>query len=198
MTDLSLGNLAVLTVKEPEQGLRALQGLNLPMGARWMAMALAVCLSTLVGGIANMLIPLPPEAASPLLSLLTAPGTLVVIQFVALTVSAFLMANVGRMFGGYGSFADALLVTAWIETLLVGVQAVQLVMVLVLPGSGQLTSIVAFGLFLYLTVMLTKALHGFSNPFMVILGLIGTMFVVGFALTFLAAAFGLLPEIIAQ
>lgn len=198
MTDLSLGNLAVLTIKEPEQGLRVLQGLNLPMGARWMAMVLAVCLSTLVGGIANILIPLPPEAASPLLSLLTAPGTLVVIQFIALTVSAFLMANVGRMFGGYGSFADALLVTAWIETLLVGAQAVQLVMVLVLPGSGQLTSIVAFGLFLYLTVMLTKALHGFSNPFMVILGLIGTMFVLGFALTFLAAAFGLLPEIIAQ
>ncbi len=197
MTDLTLGNLAVLTIKEPEQGLRALQGLNLPMGARWMALALAVCLSTLLGGIANILVPMP-EAASGLVQLLTVPFSLSVMQFAALILSAFLMAHVGRMFGGNGTFADALLVTAWIEMLLVAVQAVQLVLVLVFPASVSILSIVAFGLFLYLTVMLTKALHGFNNPFLVILGLIGTMFVVGLALTILAVSFGLMPEIVAQ
>lgn len=197
MTDLTLGNLAVLTIKEPEQGLRALQGLNLPMGSRWMALALAVCLSTLLGGIANILVPMP-EAASGLVQLLTVPFSLSVMQFAALILSAFLMAHVGRMFGGNGTFADALLVTAWIEVLLVAVQAVQLVLVLVFPASVSILSIVAFGLFLYLTVMLTKALHGFNNPFLVILGLIGTMFVVGLALTILAVSFGLMPEIVAQ
>lgn len=197
MTDLTLGNLAVLTIKEPEQGLRALQGLNLPMGSRWMALALAVCLSTLLGGIANILVPMP-EAASGLVQLLTVPFSLSVMQFAALILSAFLMAHVGRMFGGNGTFADALLVTAWIEMLLVAVQAVQLVLVLVFPASVSILSIVAFGLFLYLTVMLTKALHGFNNPFLVILGLIGTMFVVGLALTILAVSFGLMPEIVAQ
>lgn len=197
MTDLSLGNLAVLTIKEPEQGLRALQSLRLPMSARWMALVLAVCLSTLLGGIANILVPIPPEADHGLVAILTRPMTLVMLQFGAMVVSAFLMAAVGRMFGGYGTFPDALLVTAWIEMLLVGIQAVQVVMVLVFPASASILSVVSFGLFLYLTVMLTKALHGFSNPFLVILGLIGTMFTLGFVLTILAVSFGIMPEVVA-
>ncbi|WP_312530384.1 YIP1 family protein [Paracoccus sp. (in: a-proteobacteria)] len=191
-----IGDLAILTVKEPMLGLRALQSLDLPVAARWMALVLAVALSTLLAGVVRLLFPVPVENS--VSRLIAQPALLASIQFTAMVGSALLMTWVGRLFGGKGQFEDALLITAWIEMMLVGVQAVQVVLMVVFPASAPIMSILAFGLFLYLTVMLTKALHGFQSAFLVILGFIGTMFVVGFALSFIAVSFGIMPEIVVQ
>lgn len=191
-----IGDLAILTVKEPMLGLRALQSLDLPVAARWMALVLAVALSTLLAGVVRLLFPVPVENS--VSRLIAQPALLASIQFAAMVGSALLMTWVGRLFGGKGQFEDALLITAWIEMMLVGVQAVQVVLMVVFPASAPIMSILAFGLFLYLTVMLTKALHGFQSAFLVILGFIGTMFVVGFALSFIAVSFGIMPEIVVQ
>ncbi len=196
MTFKNLGDLAILTIREPALGLRALQSLNLPMSARWMALVLAVALSTLLAGLVRVLFPIPLDNS--VTRLIAEPALLASVQFGAMVASAAMMTWVGRLFGGQGRFEDALLITAWIEMLLVGVQAVQVVLMVIFPASASLLSVVAFGLFLYLTILLTKALHGFSSVFMVILGFIGTMFVVGFALSFIAVSFGIMPEIVVQ
>ena len=99
------------------------------------------------------------------------------------------------MFGGEGRFEDALLLTIWIEVVLLVVQLGQVVLSFVSPQLAGIVGLAAIVLFLWLTVRFTKTLHGFDSAFKVFLGLIGTAFVVGFALSFLAAAFGLMPDL---
>lgn len=193
MNSGNLGDLMVLTLREPALALRALRGLALPMSARWMALVLAVALSTLLASLSLMLFPI--EGDSPISRLLSQPVVLAAVQFAAMLVSALMMAQVGRLFGGRGDFADALLIVAWVELLLVGLQAVQVVVMLLLPSMALMLSMLAFGLFLYLAVTMTKALHGFTSTGKVVLGFVGSLFVLGFVLSLLAAAFGIVPEV---
>ncbi|MCV2448632.1 MULTISPECIES: Yip1 family protein [unclassified Paracoccus (in: a-proteobacteria)] len=193
MTSGDLGDLVVLTLRRPEAALQVLRRLALPMSARWTLLLLAVTLSTLLACLSLMLFPV--EFDNALSRLLSHPLTLAGVQFGAMVVSALMMAQVGRWFGGQGDFADALLVVAWVELLLVGLQAVQLVMTLLFPATAALLSILAFGLFLYLAVTMTKALHGFTSTAKVVVGLVGSLFVLGFVLSLFAAAFGIVPEV---
>ena len=120
---------------------------------------------------------------------------LATVQFGALAFLAALITAIGRLFGGAGTFDDALLLIAWVELILVGLQAAQLALMVVLPGTGSLMSLVALGMSIYLTIALTRALHGFSSTAKVAVTFIGGIFVMGFLLSLIAAAFGILPEV---
>ena len=180
--------------RNPEGAARALIGMNLPLSARWMALALAVSVSALLAWVSAQMFPLPEGAASGVLALTAQPMIMAGIQFCAIVLAASLMAGVGRMFGGQGRFEDALLLTVWIEVVLLLVQLVQLLLSLILPGLAGILGIVAIAVFLWLTVQFTKALHGFQSGIKVMLVMFATALAVGFVLSFLAAAFGLLPE----
>lgn len=188
-----LGDLVVLTLRDPAAALRILRSFELPMSVRWMALVLSVVLSTLLASLSLMLFPVEVQTA--VSAVLAQPVTLALVQFVAMVVSALMMAQVGRLFGGQGNFADALLIVAWVELLLVGLQGLQLVLMMLVPATASMLSIIAFGLFLYLAVAMTKALHGFASTGKVVLGLVGSLFVLGFVLSLLAAAFGIVPEV---
>jgi len=188
-----LGELMVLTLRDPEAAVRALRGLDLPMAVRWMVLLLAVALSTLLAALSLLLFPV--EIDNSLSRMLSEPMTLAGIQLAAMTLSAVFVARIGRLFGGQGTFADALLIVGWVELMLAGLQAVQVVMMALFPATATLLSMLAFGLFLYLAVTMTKALHGFSSTAKVVLGLIGSIFVLGFVLSLIAAAFGIVPEV---
>lgn len=188
-----LGDLVVLTLRDPAAALRILRSFELPMSVRWMALVLSVVLSTLLASLSLMLFPVEVQTA--VSAVLAQPVTLALVQFAAMVVSALMMAQVGRLFGGQGNFADALLIVAWVELLLVGLQGLQLVLMMLVPATASMLSIIAFGLFLYLAVAMTKALHGFASTGKVVLGLVGSLFVLGFVLSLLAAAFGIVPEV---
>ena len=68
-------------------------------------------------------------------------------------------------------------------------------MMLLFPATATLLTVLGFALFLYLIVRLTTAVHGFSSPVLVAMGMIGTLMLAGAALSMFAAAFGLLPEV---
>lgn len=188
-----IGDLVVLTLREPGRAVDVMRGMALPMAPRWMVMVLAVCLSTLLAGMARVMFPLPAD--DPLSQLFASPATLAMVQFGALVISAAAVSAIGRAFGGHGTFPDALLLIAWVELILVGLQAMQLVLMAIVPATGSLMSMVAFALSIYLTVALTKALHGFQSTPKVALAFIGSIFVLGFVLSIIAAAFGILPEV---
>ncbi|MFN8679748.1 YIP1 family protein [Paracoccus sp. P2] len=188
-----LGDLMVLTLRDPDAAVGVLRGLDLPMAARWMVLLLAVTLSTLLAGLSLLLFPV--EVDNPVSRMLSEPMTLAGIQFGAMVLSALFVAQIGRLFGGHGTFPDALLIVGWVDLMLVGLQAVQVVMMALFPASATLLSMLAFGLFLYLAVTMTKALHGFTNTGKVVLGLIGSIFLLGFVLSLIAAAFGIVPEV---
>ena len=57
MNSGNLGELAVLTLRNPDAALRVLRGLDLPMAARWTALFLAVVLSRMLGVLLLMVLP---------------------------------------------------------------------------------------------------------------------------------------------
>ena len=188
-----LKTLAGLSLRDPDRAVAALLGLGVPMSARWMALVLTVTLSALLAWAGTALFPV--ETGSPVGALVAQPMTFAGMQMAGLVLAAALMAGVGRLFGGQGNFPDALLLVVWIEFLLLVVQAVQVVLMLVFPAVASILGLVAVGLFLWLAVRFARALHGFQSVALVALGMLGTMLVAGFILSFIAAAFGLIPEI---
>lgn len=183
-----------LSFRDPNAAAHALMGQGWPIQARWMALLAAVSLSALLASLAAVLFSTPAPDGTQVVILSHQPMVLALMQFGAIVMAAGLMSSVGRMFGGHGRFEDALLLTVWIEVLLLVVQAAQLVVSLVLPGVAGMLGLAALVLFLWLTVQFTKALHGFRSSAKVALGLIGTAFVAGFVLSLIAAALGILPE----
>lgn len=185
-----------LSFRDPQGAARALMEQGWPVQARWMALMAAVSISAMLAWLAGALFGTPAAEGGQAVMLGQQPMVLAVMQMGAIVVAAGLMAGVGRMFGGHGRFEDALLLTVWIEVLLLLVQVVQLVLSLVLPSVAGLLGIAAMVLFLWLTVHFTKALHGFQSTPKVALGLIGTAIAAGFVLSILAAALGIMPEMV--
>jgi len=194
MTSDDFKTLFRLTLRQPEQAARWLIGQDWPMQVRWMALALAVSLSGVLAYVSTLLFPIPAGQEAAVFSLGQQPVVLAGTQLVAIVLGAVLMSGVGRMFGGQGTFADALLLTVWIEVMLLVVQVAQIVLSLALPSLGGLLGIAAVALFLWLTVQFAKALHGFTSAPKVLLVMFATLLSVGFALSFILAAFGLMPE----
>ena len=188
-----IGELAVLTLRNPDAAMRVLRGLDLPMVARWMALFLAVVLSRMLGVL--LLVMLPVTGDDPLAQLLSDPMTMAGIEFFGMVLTAFLVTHIGRLFGGTGTFPDALLAVAWIELMLVALLALQLVMLVLLPGTVDLLGMIAGALSIYLTVTMTKALHGFSSIAKVALVYFGISMAVGLLVLTLAPGLIPLPEV---
>lgn len=183
-----------LSFRDPRAAAHLLIGQDWPMQARWMALLAAVSASALLTSLAAMLFGPPDPEGTQVMMLSRQPIVLAVMQLGAVILAAGLMSGVGRMFGGQGRFEDALLLTVWIEVLLLLVQAAQLVLSLVLPSVAGVLGLASVFLFLWLTVQFTRTLHGFRSSAKVALGLLGTAIVAGFVLSLLAAALGILPE----
>ena len=188
-----LGELAVLTVRDPDAAMRALRGLDLPLVARWMALFLAVVLSRMLGVV--LMILLPVTGNDPLAQLLSDPMTMAGIEFFVMVLTAFFVTHIGRMFGGTGTFADALLAVAWIELLLVVLMAVQVVMLVLLPGTVDLLGMIAGALSIYLTVTMTKALHGFTSIIRVAMVYFGLSLALGLLVMTVVPGLIPLPEV---
>ncbi len=196
-----LRSLLGLTLQEPVTAARQIMALQLPMNMRWAFAFLTVSLAAILAWTASaMMGPLPemtpdqgPVADYSWIS--RQPLLLAGLQLSAIVVASVLMAQVGRMFGGKGSFADALILSTWLEVLLLLVQVVQLILLPIAPGFAALLGGVSLGMFFYLTVQFTKALHGFANGWAVFLVMIATIVFLAFVAGFFAAIFGLYPEV---
>ena len=184
-----LGDLLRHTLRDPRSAARAILGLDLPVQARWLALVLVVVLTVLATQIGLLLFPLPASSAWDVLmrnGLLAVP-----LQVAFLALVALGMSHVGRRFGGRGRFDDALILVAWLETVMLVVQLAQLVAVLAVPPLGLLIGVVSLGLFFWLLTAFTAELNGFDSLPKVFLGILGTMFLAGFALVALLATLGI-------
>ena len=191
-----MGDLVTLTrnsLRDPALAVRQLQSLNLPMQARWMALAVVVALSAILGTLAMQIFPELAEGGLGIRVL--SPLARVALQTGGMVLTAWLIATVGRAFGGQGDFPDALLIVIWLEFLLLVAQAAQVVLMLVFPFFGSILGIAALVVIAWLSVQMIKALHGFSSAFMVFVGLIGATLVTLIFLSVLAGAFGLMPQL---
>jgi|GEM_PF-1149567 len=197
MTANAILSAVQLTLRDPGTALVWLRGLRLTLGEVVAAAVAVASVSTLLGWLTLAGAP-DIEGEGPWTLLAAQPMAMAGLQFSALLFGAVLMTVAGRVFGGHGSFTDCLLVLVWIEVILTGVQAVQVVLMLLFPATATLLTLAGFMLFLYLIVRLATAVHGFTNPVLVGIGMMGTLMLAGLLLSILAGALGVLPEVPAQ
>lgn len=186
LTAERLRDLVRLSVVEPQKGGAAVLALNLPVRERWTAMVAAV----LVGVVLAFLLPVMSGRGAEIPPPMAAAG----IQMGANVLAVLLATHVGRWFGGSGRLEDAVLLVAWLQALMAGVQVVQIVAVVVLPPLAGLVAVAGLGLFFWLAVGFVQALHGFRSPMLVLLGTLGALFGAAFVLSFVLILLGVDPR----
>ena len=179
--------LARLTVKDPRQGMRGLLLLNPPSGVRMTALALMAVGSSLMMHLSLWLAPMP--ATNPLIEMLIAtPFTTAGIQIVVLLIASLLIFQVGKAWGGRGSFDDAVLAVAWLQVFLLALQAVQTLGLALVPAVAVLIGPLSLVVFFWLQTQFVAEIHGFASGTKVFLGIILTIFAVSFLAVFLIMA----------
>ena len=193
---LSLGPLLRLardTVTNPREGAETVLSLGLTRQALWLAFALVVVLSMILGDILYLLAGVSQDG--PLTGpLVGSPVVMGLLQAGLLYLMAHAITRIGRMFGGNGQFEEALTLVIWLQFIFICVQVVQLAAVLLLPPIAGLITILALGLFLWLLVNFIATVHGFTSLGMVfvmtILSGFGIVFVLSLILTMLGITTG--------
>lgn len=168
--------LAMRTIRDPQTVARDLMAMRLPMRSRWEALALVLVLTTIASSVIVMALPPIPEA--PALN----PLANVVVQALAVMIAIYAVHHVGRAFGGHGSFGDALLLMAWLQGVMLWVQLVQIGAQLISPPLAGFVLMLGLALFIWLLVQFVMVLHGFVSAGKVLLGVIATMFALGFVI----------------
>jgi Yip1 domain len=183
--------LAAYTFRDPKAAARTLLGLGVPAEARWLGLALVSVLTLLVGNLS--LLGLPDDALSPIGRAVRHPVSGTLIQAGSTTIIAAAMTIVGNMFGGRGQYMDALLLMVWLQFLLVVLALAQTVLAFVVPVAALLVALVSLVLFFWLMVQFASALHGFTRPWAVFAGLIGTLLALSLIAAVLMSLFGIEP-----
>lgn len=164
------------TVREPRAAARRILSMQLASGTVWKSFALVVVLSAVAGWLT--LAVMPAETA-PMMPGQASPLSLAVVQGLSTLLLAGGVAFGGRIFGGRGAFAGALVLVVWLEFLLVCLQALQFFLMLVLPTLSTLVGFVAVGLFLWILTNFVAELHGFKSLGKVFAGIVGGFLVAG-------------------
>lgn len=193
---LTMGNLLRMardTVSNPREGAETVLALGLPKQALWLAFALVIVLSMLLGDLLYLLAGLPGDGA------LTGPlGASPVIMGLMQGAFLFLMAHavthIGRMFGGVGRLEEALALVVWLQFIFICVQVVQLVAVLIVPPMAAIITLLAVGLFFWLLINFIATLHGFTSLGMVLVMTILSGFTILFVLSLILTLLGVTFE----
>ncbi len=140
--DLSLSGLATAageTLRDPRTGLRRVLALDPPMQARWIAFLLMAIGSAIVTHLSIGLI--PTEERDAVMGVMSSPLRTALLQGVLLLAIVQMVWWLGRLRGGTGSFPDALLAMVWLQFIMLGIQALQLVLMLVSPPLAALANL---------------------------------------------------------
>jgi hypothetical protein len=193
---MNMGNLLRMardTVSNPREGAETVLALGLPKQALWLAFALVVVLSMLLGDLLYLLADLPRDGAmtGPLGA---SPLVMGLLQGAFLFLMAHAVTLVGRMFGGTGRFDEALALIVWLQFIFLCVQVLQLAAVLVIPPMAGLITMLAVGLFFWLLVNFIATLHGFTSLGMVLVMTILSGFTILFVLSLILTLLGVTFE----
>ena len=167
-----LQQLITTTLKDPRGAAKHTQEFALPI-TQLLQLAVLVCL---VGSILTSLqISLYPADSGPTFPLGNfAPFSVAFygfLSFAILTLGTFLG---GKLFGGKGTLPATLLSLTLIQSIMVGIQIINLVAGLILPATiASWIGIIGFAYFIFLFCIFVAELHKFRSPFMVFLGSLG-------------------------
>jgi hypothetical protein len=184
--------LLVLTLVKPREAARSVLRLGLPVEVLLQAAVAVTCLGMILGYVALRFNSARLDAMSAFV--LGNPLLGAVIQFAVLLLIVGAIVKVGRTFGGTGDLAGALAVVVWLDTVMLAVQAAQVLALLLLPPLATLLAIAAILWILWAMASFVGELHGFENTMVVLGGVILTMTLMYFAAAFVLAGFGVPAE----
>ncbi|KEP71769.1 hypothetical protein FGG78_06725 [Thioclava sp. BHET1] len=178
-----LRDMLARSFSDPQSVARDILALNLPMGARFLAMMIVVILTALLGTLAQIVF---TQITKVDMGEITSPIAVVGLQAALILYGAAVLSFIGQRFGGTGRFSDAVVLISWIEFVLMIGQMIQVLLMVFFPISATIMSVLLIGLLFFLLVQFTMVLHGFENPFAVavgvLLGFIGSAVVAGLIL----------------
>ncbi len=179
----SLMLLARETVVAPRKAARRIIDLRLPLSVGWQAVALAAVASAVVSALSAMLsgAGMDPE----LTALFASPVRLALLQALVLLITLGLVQGLGRVFGGRGALADALVLLAWLEVMLLAIQVVQLVLLVISADLAVVLGLVSFVIFLWSLASFVAELHGFASGGRVLAVILASFFVVSLLMALL-------------
>ncbi|MDO8885151.1 MAG: Yip1 family protein [Pseudotabrizicola sp.] len=188
--DLSLStllSLARFTIQNPREGARMVMGANMPIGARWVALALMAVVSAILAHLAFALMPL--EVRQQMAGAMSSPVTSAVMQGALMLGAVFVIHYVGRWRGGVGRFEDALILMIWLQFILLILQVVQIVTQVLLPPLSVIVGYASVGIFLWLLSNFVAELHGFKSVLMTFFGVLLALLAIGFVLAIVLIPF---------
>jgi Yip1 domain len=196
LTDRILA-LAQLTLQNPRTAARALLAEDVPLRARTAGLLLVAVASAFM---ASIQAGLQTEALDPVSAfLLASPFRAAVFQWLFFALTVILIHNVGRAFGGKGSFPDALLIVVWLQLLMLALQLMQLVTFFISPSIAGMIGLAGLVVFFWLMSSFVAELHGFASRGAVLAGIIGvavgTGLLIGIALVIIVGPEALLPNV---
>jgi hypothetical protein len=187
----SLLKLLELCARRPRAAMEAVMEMRLSAPVAWQAFALVLVIELIFAQILGLLlgpVEVPDNALGPALAL--NPILLGAIQGALLVLMVFAIHWVGRAFGGTGRMEDAVLLMALLQFALVVLQAVEIVLVAIVPALAAGILLFNIFAFFYLLTSFITTLHGFNRPPMVFLGILLTMIGAIFGLSILLAIIG--------
>lgn len=179
MTGAEMRMLVVEALRDPRRNAVRLVGLPLPGQALYEALVLVALLSTLALYVVSLLAGVSLVGDAPL----PPPIVLAVLQIGVMLVLAGALRQLGRLFGGTGSFDGSLRIIIWLQFLMFLFQMVQLAAMLVLPPLAGLVSLVSLAAVFWLAAGLIAGLHGFRSMLLTLLGTLAGMVVVALLLS---------------
>ena len=184
------GALAALSLRDPRAGAEAVLRLNVPPQLAWLVIVLTGVLSTLIGQIVVLL---RPEAGLNEGPIQLEPIALAVLQVILGVVLVTLIHHIGRLFGGRGDLAGALVIVAWFQLLMTGLQVLQAVVALALPPLMGTMGLVTIFLFFWWLTGFICALHGFASAGLVYAGVLAVTVALLLGLAAVLLALGMVP-----
>ncbi len=144
------------TFRDPRAVARWLMGLRIPTAERWLILALIAVVSGALAHV-SMAIVAGPFAVP-------APIAMALAQGVTLWVMVVAIHGLGRWAGGHGTLDDTIVLVAWVQVILLGLQVVQIVLALVAPMLAMLLGLAGIVVLFWLLTVFTAELHGFAAP----------------------------------
>ena len=183
----TLITLSLMTLTDPAGAARQLLAMPVPRPVLWQGFALVVVSSVLLSEFATLASP-GAVGLEELFSL--GPWGAALLQAGLLFVMVQATHRIGAAFGGAGSRDDALKVMVWLQAMLLAVQALQVVVLILLPGLVNILGLVATGWFFWVLTTFIAELHGFQSRGKVFAGVMLTFLASVLAMTFLLSALG--------
>ena len=167
-----LQQLLTTTLRDPRGAAKQAQVYVLSI-TQLLQLAILVCLvGSILTSLQISLYPTDNPPASPIGNFTPFSVTLYgFLSFVILTLVTFLG---GKLFGGKGTLPATLFNLTLIQSIMVGIQIINLVAGLILPATiASWIGIFGFAYFIFLFCIFVAELHRFRSPFMVFLGSMG-------------------------